>query len=432
VSTIPNFPEALLDKHHAWHNPSAHPGVPTRVHPAGSPGAGLEFLVFHRDFMAEFHLWYDQQPFADQAAVAPWPEVPLEMRRSDLGWDAWVGDVDRITGHPSSFASADQLGTFIELGVHNGFLHSAAAAVFNEPVLATFHSPMITEFYKLHGLVQRWWDTWEATRPIWRHGMPGAASDMPVVLGTSPTSWYTTPENVQHIGYVGADQRIHELFFFVGPNGQWFHGVPGAVSDVPVAPGTSPTSWYTTPENVQHIAYVGTDQRIHELFFFIGGDGVWHHGVPGLASDVLVAQGTNPTSWYTTPENVQHLGFIGTDQAVHELFFFIGGDGVWHHGVPGAVSDVPVAPGTSPTSWYTTPENVQHLAYAGADHSIHELFFFVGPKGQWFHGVPGAVSDVPVAPGTNPTSWYTTPENVQHIAYTGNDRRIHELFFFIR
>ena len=36
-----------------------------------------------------------------------------------------------------------------------------------------------------------------------------------------------------------------------------------------LAQGTSPTSWYTTPENVQHIAYVGTDQQIHECFFFI-------------------------------------------------------------------------------------------------------------------------------------------------------------------
>ena len=50
----------------------------------------------------------------------------------------------------------------------------------------------------------------------------------------------------------------------------WHHNVPGAGA-VPVAPGTSPTSWYTTPENVQHIAYVGTDQKIHELFFIIGG-----------------------------------------------------------------------------------------------------------------------------------------------------------------
>jgi hypothetical protein len=37
-----------------------------------------------------------------------------------------------------------------------------------------------------------------------------------------------------------------------------------------VSPGTSPTSWYTTPENVEHIAYVGNDQAIHEFFYRIG------------------------------------------------------------------------------------------------------------------------------------------------------------------
>jgi hypothetical protein len=167
------------------------------------------------------------------------------------------------------------------------------------------------------------------------------------------------------------------LFFFVGPDGQWFHDVPGAASDVLVAQGTSPTSWYTTPENVQHIAYVGTDQRIHELFFFVGPDGQWFHGVPGAVSDVLVAPGTSPTSWYTTPENVQHIAYVGTDQRIHELFFFVGPDGQWSHGVPGTSSNVPVAPHTSPTSWYTTPENVQHIAYVGTDQRIRESFYFI-------------------------------------------------------
>jgi hypothetical protein len=286
----------------------------------------------------------------------------------------------------------------------------------------------------------------------WLHGVPGAVSDVrarvAVAPGTSPTSWYTTPENVQHIAYVGeTDQLIHELFYFIGrPNPQWLPGVPGAVSDVrarvAVAPGTSPTSWYTTPENVQHIAYVGTDQKIHELFFVIGGDGVWRPNVPGDADGApSVASGTSPTSWYTTPENVQHIAYVGTDQKIHELFFVIGGDGVWRHNVPGDAGGTPsVASGTSPTSWYTTPENVQHIAYVGTDYRIHELFYLIGrPNAQW---LPGAVSDVAVAPGnfpppvrrvdiTSPTSWYTTPENVQHIAYVGTDYRIHELFYFI-
>lgn len=68
-----------------------------------------------------------------------------------------------------------------------------------------------------------------------------------------------------------SDGLIHELFYFTGGAGGWLHNVPSAAAgSVPVRPGTSPTSWYTTPENVQHIAYVGTDQAIHELFYRIG------------------------------------------------------------------------------------------------------------------------------------------------------------------
>jgi hypothetical protein len=96
----------------------------------------------------------------------------------------------------------------------------------------------------------------------------GPLGDVAVAQGTSPTSWYTTPENFQHIAYVEADQRIHALFKFVPSGGPW--ASEGPLGDVAVAPGTSPTSWYTTPENVQHIAYVGTDQRIYSLFYAIG------------------------------------------------------------------------------------------------------------------------------------------------------------------
>ncbi len=139
MPTIPNFPDALTDKHHAWHNPTAHPGLPTRVHLLPSPGSGLEFFTFHRDFMAEFHSWYDGQPFADPPAVAPWTAIPPELKNPSVGWNSqWADDENRIINNPSSFASADELGIFIEQGIHNQFLHGAAAQVYNEPVLATF------------------------------------------------------------------------------------------------------------------------------------------------------------------------------------------------------------------------------------------------------------------------------------------------------
>jgi hypothetical protein len=67
--------------------------------------------------------------------------------------------------------------------------------------------------------------------------------------------------------HIASSEGDYELNFEIA-RFRWGHGVPSE-GQVLVAPGTSPTSWYTTPENVQHIAYVGTDQKIHECFFLI-------------------------------------------------------------------------------------------------------------------------------------------------------------------
>src|SRR5262245_5983645 len=150
--------------------------------------------------------------------------------------------------------------------------------------------------------------------------------------------------------------RVAVILLGIAPadaGAQWLHNVTsGAPGNVPVAPGTSPTSWYTTPENAQPVAYAGTDGVILQSFSSADGGHRWLHNVTsGAPGNVPVAPGTSPTSWYTTPENVQHVAYVGTDGQIHELFFFIGGDNVWHHGVPGA-GQVPVAAGTSPTDRY--------------------------------------------------------------------------------
>ena len=79
------------------------------------------------------------------------------------------------------------------------------------------------------------------------------------------------------------------------------------------------------PENVQHVAYVGTDGQVIECFFFVrvDGDHTWHHSRPS-AGRVAVRPGTSPTSWYTTQDSVQHVGYVGTDGLIHECFFRTG------------------------------------------------------------------------------------------------------------
>ncbi|MFD4432287.1 LGFP repeat-containing protein [Nocardia sp. NPDC058497] len=154
---------------------------------------------------------------------------------------------------------------------------------------------------------------------------------------------------------------------------QWHHNVP-SIGDIEIAPGTSPTSWFTPTDVVQHIAYVGTDQHVHEAFYRYGGDNFWHHNVPS-AADIQVAPGTSPTSWYTPSDDVQHIAYVGTDQQVHEAFYRLsGGDGQWHHNVP-SIDETAVASGTSPSSWYTPNDNVQHIAYVGTDKQVHEAFY---------------------------------------------------------
>jgi hypothetical protein len=169
MPTIPDFPQDLLDIHHHWHVPSEHPGAgPGRQHAMGTPGGGLEFLTFHRNYMGMFHSWYDTHafaaaPFSDPAQkvalVEPWSSVPAALQ-ADPEWPLWAADAGRLDSGTPDFATADALGTFIEVGIHNQFIHGAAATAFMEPLVQTFHSPLSTYFYGIHGLVDHWWSSW--------------------------------------------------------------------------------------------------------------------------------------------------------------------------------------------------------------------------------------------------------------------------------
>jgi hypothetical protein len=183
MPAIPQFPSDLADLHHAWHQPAAHPDLPTRLHPMGSQGGGNEFLTFHRDFMVMALDWYNHHVFTEDifddpghkaSLVAPWGAVPVEMRNHDLAeWAHWEDDDARLDHDPKNppvapdFVDNDDIGFFIESGIHNNFLHPMAALVYNEPIVDTFHSVESTYFYKIHGLVQHWWSLW-ARRNVFR------------------------------------------------------------------------------------------------------------------------------------------------------------------------------------------------------------------------------------------------------------------------
>jgi hypothetical protein len=170
VPRIPNFPQDLLDQHHQWHEPTAHPNLGVvRLHPMGSKGGGTEFLMFHRNFVAQVLAWYNtttfvtdpfDKPSQKSSLVSPWTAVPGEMRALPE-YTSWKTDEIRLeTGSPN-FDSDDDLGFFIESRIHNLFLHGAAARAFSDPDILPLHSPQTSLFYKLHGLVDYWWSKWQ-------------------------------------------------------------------------------------------------------------------------------------------------------------------------------------------------------------------------------------------------------------------------------
>jgi hypothetical protein len=161
MPTIANYPQNLLDEHMNWHMHPGHPELGGRTFQMGSPGSGLEFLTFHRTFVMHFHTWYDVQPGNDQAAVAAWTAIPPELKATPYWNSTQAAAEARITSNNPPFATADELGIFIETGIHNNFLHGAAAAAYGEPLLNDpMTSPLSTHFYQLHGLVTNWWNHW--------------------------------------------------------------------------------------------------------------------------------------------------------------------------------------------------------------------------------------------------------------------------------
>lgn len=164
MATISNYPQRLIDEHMAWH-----------MNPIGTPGAraatnqGLDFLQFHRAFLQKFFTWFNAQPaaFRNQYDVTPsWHAVPDELKNDPAtGWNQTLAAQEqRINSLQPPFASEDAFGTFIERGLHNGYLHGACARHFHDPNIGSpMTAPVIsTYFYKIHGLVNFWSDHWSS------------------------------------------------------------------------------------------------------------------------------------------------------------------------------------------------------------------------------------------------------------------------------
>lgn len=153
MPNIPNFPASFLEEHKRWHH-SHHHNDPSSL-PAGY---GQEFLNFHRQFIRKVLQWYSQQGY-DQRLVSAWQNVPEPIRNTAC-YDQ--NAEYRVRNNPRSFASADELGIFLESSNLHGCIHEEAARIYGEEALYDFDiAPQTTMFYNIHGLIDQWYQQWE-------------------------------------------------------------------------------------------------------------------------------------------------------------------------------------------------------------------------------------------------------------------------------
>lgn len=156
---IPNFPPKLLEEHGYWH----HKG---RAIQAGEPGSGDEFLIWHRRYINQFMFWLKVSPDSaslDEAIVRgcmAWRRIPDVLKNPDWGWDDY-SEAEQHLQNMSNFETHDDLGRFIEGGLHDNFLHNAAAEAFKEPDINDANkAPESTYFWQIHGLINGWSKAW--------------------------------------------------------------------------------------------------------------------------------------------------------------------------------------------------------------------------------------------------------------------------------
>jgi hypothetical protein len=249
---------------------------------------------------------------------------------------------------------------------------------------------------------------------------------MLVASGTSPTAWMTgagEQNPVQHIAYVGVDNKIHECFYYLaGTENRWHFSTPSE-GRVAVARETSPTSWWEGVRNAQHIAYVGIDSKIHECFYYLAGPNQWQFSTPSEGRPA-VAPRTSPTSWYSEHDKAQHIAYVGTDFKIHECFYYLAGPNQWQFSTPSEGRPA-VAPGTSPASWYidkfVLSLDLQNIVYSGSDNQVYHCQYLSG----WRVRTLGK-SAPRLAVGASPAATSPDVDGAQIVVYVGSDHKVHE------
>jgi hypothetical protein len=169
-------------------------------------------------------------------------------------------------------------------------------------------------------------------RELYMHpgGAPWSSDDVTATAGAPTaqpetlTSWYSPTDDMQHIAFIDEDGHVRELYMHPG-GAPWSCDDVTATAGAPAAQPQALTSWYSPSDNMQHIAFVDNNWHVEELYMhpagapWSGDDVTFTAAAPAAQPEVL-------TSWFSPSDDLQHIAFIGPNGPVEELYMHPGGE----------------------------------------------------------------------------------------------------------
>ena len=205
------------------------------------------------------------------------------------------------------------------------------------------------------------------------------------LAGNTMSGWVSTSDKNQHIAFI-SDGVVSEVYRDPTQS-VWSADNPSISAEAPAAGWPGLTSWVSPTDNLQHIAYIDANGNVQELYKH-PGDQPWSWDEPSRIAGAPGAQGGALTSWFSTTDNMQHIAYIDSGGHVQELYMHPGQQ-PWNWDEPSRIAGAPGAQGGALTSWVSTTDNMQHIAYIDSGGFIEELYMHPGQQ-PWAYDLASA------------------------------------------
>jgi hypothetical protein len=251
----------------------------------------------------------------------------------------------------------------------------------------------------------------------WQHSdLNSITGAPPAIAVTSGYSWSTGRS--KQVVFVGDDEHIHELSVAMGES--WQHVDLTASANAPRPDSKYMVGYQWQTGQCKQVAYVSQDGHIHELFLESGKR--WQHA--DLSSLTSAPRATDLMVGYEwQEERCKQVVFVSEDGHIHELFLVAGN--TWAHVDLNALTHAPLA--TDVLTGYAWPQGrTKHIAYAGQDGYLHELFIETG--GTWQHVNLTERANAPITPVTSLDAYVWSMGGLRQVAYVGDDGEIREVW----